>query len=550
MSLPEREENRDDYTDGIEKMKILMVAAENDALPGGKVGGIGDVVRDLPVGLAAAGHQVDVVTPAYGTFSELPGAEHVGKLQLMFYGQQHDVSVYKVPGKIPQNGVTLWVLDHPLFAAGGAGKIYCDDPNDRPFATDASKFALFCKAVAQAIIDDVFSDDASASLDVLHLHDWHAALLSVLREFDPSYRALQSIHTVYTIHNLALQGIRPMADDESSLRAWFPELEFDATKINDPRALHCINPTRAGINLSDRIHAVSPSYASEIQLASNPDQGFFGGEGLQQDLLRAADEGRLHGILNGCEYPGQTGNVMTPKELFLLCENELLKWLGDGPVVESAHIIASRRLAHRLSASNCEGEKQGSPFILSSVGRITDQKVLLLRQIMPDGQSALDHLLELLGDDGVFILLGSGDAQLEQFLTGIASVRKNFIFMKGYSEALSQSLYSSGDLFLMPSSFEPCGISQMLAMRAGQPCLVHSVGGLRDTVRDGKDGFAFIGDGLQNQAENMISCFELALKTKREKPELWAEISEAAAAVRFLWSEVVDDIVRLLYRSS
>ena len=526
-------------------MKILMVAAENDAIPGGKVGGIGDVVRDIPAALAAAGHQVDVVTPGYGAFSQQPGAKNVGTLQVMFAGAQQAVDVFRIPGKQPRDGVTLWVLEHPLFAAGGAGKIYCDDPGDRPFATDAGKFALFSASVAQALVEEIF-----AAVDVLHLHDWHAALVSVLRAFDPAYKPLQAIPTVYTIHNLALQGIRPLSDDESSLHAWFPDLEYDVEQLNDPRARHCINPMRAGINLSDKVHAVSPTYAREIQIASNPDQGFFGGEGLHEDLQRAAAEKRLHGILNGCEYPGESVPLLSVEKLYALCENELLKWLGKGPVVESAHLIASRRLAQLITACAASNDKQDKPFIVTSVGRITDQKVLLLRQTMPGGDTALDQLLKVLGDSGVFILLGSGEANLEQFLTGIAAEHQNFVFLKGYSDALSHSLYASGDLFLMPSSFEPCGISQMLSMRAGQPCLVHSVGGLSDTVRDGVDGFAFIGNNLQNQAENMISCFELALKTKQEKPDVWTQISVAAAAVRFLWSEVADDVVRLLYRGS
>jgi len=516
-------------------MKILMVAAENDAIPGGKVGGIGDVVRDLPSALAAKGHEVDVITPGYGAFSQLPGARQVGELQVTFRGHPEAVAIFKVPGKNPRERVTLWVLEHPLFAAGGEGQIYCDDPGDRPFATDASKFALFSVAVAQAVLDNTFADP-----DVLHLHDWHAAVLSVLRSFDPIYKALQSIHTVYTIHNLALQDIRPLAGDESALHSWFPDLDYDLEQLNDPRAPHCINPMRAGINLSDRVHAVSPTYAREIQLASNPEQGFFGGEGLQDDLQRAAAEGRLHGILNGCEYPGNTAPALSTRELFLLCENELLEWIGDKPIVESAHLIASRRLAHILAAYS-------EPLIVTSVGRITDQKVLLLRQVMPNGETALHHLLQVLGDEGIFILLGSGDAELEQFLTGVAAVTENFVFLKGYSEAISQNLYSSGDLFLMPSSFEPCGISQMLAMRAGQPCLVHGVGGLRDTVRDGVDGFAFTGENLQNQAENMIASFELALTIKRDKAKTWGKISAAAAARRFLWGDVADEVVRLLY---
>ncbi|MEH6580803.1 MAG: glycogen/starch synthase [Halioglobus sp.] len=523
-------------------MKILMAAAENDALPGGKVGGIGDVVRDIPVALAAAGHQVDVVTPGYGAFSNLPGAENVGSVEVMFCRHPHTVELFKVPGKTAKENVTLWVLEHPLFAAGGEGKIYCDDPGDRPFATDAGKFALFSVALAQAIVDDLLP-----AVDVLHLHDWHAAMVGVLRAFDPAYKALQSIHTVYTIHNLALQGVRPLSGDESSLHAWFPELDYDLEKLNDTRAPHCINPMRAGINLSDKVHAVSPTYAREIQRASDPERGFFGGEGLHADLQAAAGEGRLHGILNGCEYPAQTARPLSPGELFLLCENESLKWIGKNSIVESAHLIASRRLAQIISAANTAEKDQDQPCIITSVGRITDQKVLLLRQIMPDGATALDQLLDVLGDKGFFILLGSGDTELEQFLTEVASRRRNFIFLKGYSEALSHSLYSSGDLFLMPSSFEPCGISQMLAMRAGQPCLVHSVGGLSDTVRGGEDGFAFTGDSLQNQAENMIVSFELALKTKREDGATWEKISEAAAAARFLWSDVADEIVDQLY---
>lgn len=530
-------------------MKVLMVAAENDSIPGGKVGGIGDVVRDIPAALANAGHHVDVVTPGYGAFSKLPGSVQLGTLQVMFWGQLQSVGIFRVPGKKPDKNVTLWVLEHPLFAAGGSGTVYCDDPGDRPFATDANKFALFSVAVAQAIIDGMFTE-----IDVLHLHDWHAAMVSVLRAFDPKYQSLQSIHTVYTIHNLALQGIRPLADDESSLRAWFPNLNYLAKRLNDPRAPHCVNPMRAGINLSDKVHAVSPTYAREIQRASNPEQGFFGGEGLHEDLLQAAKEKRLHGILNGCEYPGPTAKKLSVSELLLQCEAQLLQWIARKPEVESAHLIGSRRIAHLLSSPRDAAESaQGlhkNPILVTSVGRITNQKMLLLRQGMRDGKSALDHILNALGDEGVLALLGSGNSELEQFLTEVASRRSNFVFLKGYSEGIPQILYSSGDLFLMPSSFEPCGISQMLAMRAGQPCLVHSVGGLSDTVRDGENGFSFNGDSLQTQAENMIKAFEAAVQMKLEDPVEYQKISSAAAAARFLWSDVADEVVRLLYRTS
>lgn len=523
-------------------MKILMAAAENDALPGGKVGGIGDVVRDIPLALAELGHTVEVVTPGYGTFSQARGAQWVVQLQVKFQGRWQPVDLFQVPAKASHNGVTHWVLEHPLFAVGGPGVIYCNDPDDRPFATDASKFALYCASVAQAIVDGVFQQ-----LDVLHLHDWHAALVSVLRAFDPSYAALKTIHTVYTIHNLALQGVRPLRNDESSLHSWFPDLHYEPELINDPRATDCINPMRAGINLCQKIQAVSPSYAGEIQVASKPEQGYYGGEGLEADLKKAAAKGRLHGILNGCEYPEQPPPRLALGELSELAERELLQWIGAAPTMQSAHHIAGLRLA-RLTATNTTTQQAGkAPFVVTSVGRLTAQKVLLLQHVMEDGETALDHLLNTLGSAGVLLLLGNGDARLEQFLTRVAARRDNFIFLKGYSETLSNAVYASGDLFLMPSSFEPCGISQMLAMRAGQPCLVHGVGGLKDTVRDRKDGFVFAGDSLASQAGNMIKTFRTALNTWQKKPKTWASLAAAAAAARFTWRDAADEVIRHLY---
>lgn len=553
-------------------MKILMAAAENDALPKGKVGGIGDVVRDIPLALADIGQDVDVVMPGYGSLSKLPNAQHITSLEVMFGGQNQTVNIFKVildnlstksSKSSSKDKVTQWVIEHPLFAIGGIGKIYCDDPENRPFASDATKFALFSASVAKAIVSGVFG-----KIDVLHLHDWHTAMVSVLRAYDPEYQALQSIKTVYTIHNLALQGIRPLDGDESSLKAWFPYLSFDENQINDPRYAHCFNPMRAGINLSDKVHAVSPTYAKEILLPSKPEQGYFGGEGLETDLQRAADSHKLHGILNGCEYPSLEQNldssldknvdssadsdehVINPldiDDLITLCENEILKWVEDKPLVDNAHLMALTRLKQisNKRVSNKKAPKQ--PIILTSVGRITDQKVRLFQQVMQNGRTALEQLLTHLSDDGVFILLGSGDKKLENFLTHIASLHENFIFLKGYSQTLSESLYVAGDLFLMPSSFEPCGISQMLAMRAGQPCLAHSVGGLSDTIIDHENGFTFTGDNPLHQAENMLNCFQSAITLKKQQPKNWHQISSNALSARFLWRDVAQDYVKLLY---
>jgi starch synthase len=520
-------------------MNILMAAAENDALPRGKVGGIADVVRDIPLALANTGQKVNVVMPGYGSLSKLPGAKNISTLQVMFGGQIQSIEIFKISLDKQHKNVTQWVIEHPLFAIGGIGKIYCDDPDNRPFASDATKFALFSSAVAKAIVSDVFG-----KIDILHLHDWHTAMVSVLRAYDPEYQALRDIKTVYTIHNLALQGIRPIDGDVSSLKAWFPNLSFDYDQISDPRYHNCINPMRSGIKLSDKVHAVSPTYAKEILSSSNIEYGYFGGEGLENDLRFAADTGKLHGILNGCEYPDKDNYRLTLNELIELSEEEVIKWIAEKPLVDSAHLIAVTRLKQLTEKKHKE-----IPLILTSVGRITDQKIRLFQQLMPDGKTALEHLLTKLSDEGVFILLGSGDNKLEDFLTKIASKRSNFIFLKGYSEALSESIYSSGDLFLMPSSFEPCGISQMLSMRAGQPCLAHRVGGLADTITHNLNGFTFNGDTPLHQAENMLSCFESVLKEKKKNPKAWNSISKNALNARFFWQDAARNYIEHLYKS-
>jgi starch synthase len=124
-------------------MKILMIAAENGALPGGKVGGIGDVIRDLPAALAAVGHRVTVLTPSYGRFAALPGTEQLAVLEAAFGGRRETLRLHRL-APIGDSPVDNLVLDHPRFAAGGKGSIYHDDGDERPFATDASSFALFC----------------------------------------------------------------------------------------------------------------------------------------------------------------------------------------------------------------------------------------------------------------------------------------------------------------------------------------------------------------------------------------------------------------------
>ena len=521
-------------------MNILMVAAENDALEGAKVGGIADVVRDIAPALAQRGHRVNVVLPGYQSLSEQGGSHRIARVQVKFWDRVETVDLFTVPGRSPTEGVTQWVLEHPLFAAAGKGRVYCDDPPDRPFATDASKFALFSAAAAEAAQQGLFG-----KLTIIHLHDWHAATLALLRAFDPVYASLKAIRTVYSIHNLALQGIRPFDGDISAVHAWFPGLQMNYELVKDPRYADCINLMRVGINLCDAVHAVSPTYVTEITRPSHPEQVFFGGEGLDPDLLTAQHHGRLLGILNGAEYEQPIAPKLDSEldTLLLEAEERLLSWMAREPYCHSSHIIALGRIQQWLRQIDGK-DKQ---MLFTSVGRLTDQKVLLLRQQMPNGKSLLDNLLHQIKGRARFVLLGSGDPMLEQFLLEVAGRHGHFIFLRGFSIDLSDYLYRAGDLFLMPSSFEPCGISQMLAMRAGQPCLVHAVGGLADTVEDGVTGFSFTGESLHQQCQAMLDTTERAIAAYQKTPA-WNEICAQAAAQRFLWSDAAAQYEQKLYQ--
>lgn len=528
------------------KKNILMVAAENDALPNAKVGGIGDVVRDIPIALAREECQVQVVLPDYGHFSKMPSTQKIAAFQVNFAGKQEEVHLFKVKGKqllqsyLDEVGpaITYWALGHSYFSPCGDGAVYCNDGSERPFATDASKYAFFCAAVAQVCVEGGFGQ-----LDVVHLHDWHAALILVLREYDPAYASLKNLPMVYTIHNLSLQGVRPFSGDGSSLETWYPHLNYDRSRICDPRATHCINPMRAGITLADKIHTVSPSYAQEIQRPSLTARGIYGGEGLEQDLMLANAQGKLIGILNGCEYPeGRKYKIENKNNLANIIIESLIGWVSKSPVVASCHWMAQKRIYLWL-----QNKERG--FIVTSVGRITGQKVRLFKEIVDKstGASLLDAILERLGTNGAFFLLGSGTAEYEQFFLEISARHPNFIYLQGYSDALSQALYNNGDLFIMPSSFEPCGISQMLAMRAGQPCLVHAVGGLNDTVEDGVTGFSFSGQDSVEQAQNCAQKFADILALHDSNPKAFQKIATAAKAARFSWEQVAKDYIDKLY---
>ncbi|WP_298484207.1 glycogen synthase [uncultured Maribacter sp.] len=506
---------------------FLFVAAENDALYNCKAGGMGDVVRDVPRQIASRGDKAHVVVPSYGRLHQ----EGTLKTTLTFNlrSTTYIAELYEVNPKKNFDNIHYYVIHHPEIEAGDIAHIYHNDPTE-PFYTDAIKYFIFCTAVAEAIKNEAFG-----KIDIVHMHDWHTSLLLFLKKFHGGYRVLEKARFVYSIHNLAIQGIRPFEDNYSSVKNWFPDIPYDTESLKDYRYSDCINLMAVGIRFADAVHTVSPSYKEDILNASNPPE-FIGGEGLEEDLKKADNEGRLIGILNGSNYK----NIRTAEKgkIYLITINAIFKWLQEESKKYKADFLAhtGEKMAKYLL--------EPPEFICSSVARLTEQKFYFFKR-SPD--AFVEILKKLKKINGAFILLGTGAPDYEELFRKISYEHENFIFINGQSEDVIDAIYLESNLYFMPSLFEPCGISQMLAMRNGNPCLVHHTGGLKDTVSHLKTGFSFDGTTYEEKIKNMLAVFDLALNTYFKENVKWKKIQDNAKKMRFTWEKSVDEYYKLLY---
>uniref|UniRef100_UPI004049CA75 glycogen synthase n=1 Tax=Flavobacterium sp. TaxID=239 RepID=UPI004049CA75 len=508
-------------------INFLFVAAENDAIPKCKAGGMGDVVRDVPRQISERGDSAHVIVPAYSRL-HIDG-QFIMDLHLNLRGENYTAELYKVEPKKEFDNLHHYVIHHPEIEAGDIAHIYHNDPEE-PFYTDAIKYFIFCTAVAEAVKENAFD-----TIDIIHLHDWHSSLLLFLRKYHSSYSILKQIRFVYTIHNLAIQGIRPFENNYSSVRNWFPDIELDYNGLMDYRYQDCINLMAVGVRLADAVHTVSPSYKEDVLLPSNPPD-FIGGEGLEADLKKADLEGRLFGILNGANY----NNIRSAAsgKLYRNTVRALFGWLQ-----EESKKYKYDFLAHTGEKIMDYVEKKPD-FIVSSVARLTEQKFYYIMR-SPD---AFVKILEKLDRvNGIFMLLGTGAPEYEDLFRKLSYKHRNFIFTNGQSEDLIDSIYLESDLYFMPSLFEPCGISQMLAMRNGHPCLVHHTGGLKDTVEHLVTGFAFNGKTTDEKIENMVNSFDVVIDMFTNNKPAWNKIKANAKKQRFTWEKSVDDYYKLLY---
>ncbi|HEY7958388.1 MAG TPA: glycogen synthase GlgA [Polyangia bacterium] len=467
-------------------MRVLHVASE--IAPYAKTGGLADVLGALPAALARLKTEVMVVAPRYRAID--PDRFGLGRwlstVPVPLGDGTIEVGVYE--GTPPGGArVRLFFIDHPpSFDRDG---LY-GPPGGGDFPDNARRFTLLGRAAL------ALAAHLGLWPDILHGHDWQAG--PALLYARSTHGDLRPPRTVFTVHNLAFQGLFP----ESTVE----ELGF-------PRALYHpdgyefygqVSLLKAGLVLADRITTVSPSYAKEIQ---TPEQGC----GLD-GLLRARAD-RLVGILNGVDY-----EVWSPEHDRYL------------PAGYSKDALGGKRRC-KLELQRAFGLPLSADTPLSgSVSRLTEQKGfdLLL--------GALPHILE---GDAQVALLGTGDPELERALIALAARHPKKLAVRiGYDEALAHLIEAGSDLFLMPSRYEPCGLNQLYSLRYGTPPVVRATGGLDDTIVDYEPrsrsgtGYKFV----ETTAPALTSAWRRALHTYRETPSEHQALQRRGMAQDFSWA--------------
>ncbi|MEQ8155700.1 MAG: glycogen synthase GlgA [Clostridiaceae bacterium] len=460
-------------------MKVLFVTSE--AEPFAKTGGLGDVAGALPKDLKKLGVDIRVIMPYYKSIKD------------KYYDKLKFVKWFMVPVawrtsycgiyEYELDGVKYYFIDNEQYFGRDGLYGYFDE---------AERFGFFSRAVLQTMKEIDFQ------ADIIHANDWQTGMIPVLLKLeyvaDPFYRSMK---TVYSIHNLLYRGMF----DPHILQSIFGYnmIPFENGSLEFYGA---VSYMKGGINYSDRISTVSPSYAAEIQTPSY-------GEGLD-GLLRSRSN-VLSGILNGIDY--EAYNPETDKYIF---KNYSIDTLED-------KYVNKEKLQKEL----------GLPVdkdipIIAIVSRLTNQKGINLVAEISD---------TLLQKDVQFVILGTGDYFYEEHFKNLKYRYHNKVSANiRFSNDLAHKIYAGSDMFLMPSLFEPCGLGQLIALRYGTVPIVRETGGLKDTVipynecTGEGDGFSF----MNYSSWELMNTIEYALKCYKDK-KVWNKIIESAMKKENSW---------------
>ena len=483
------------------KLQVLFAGAELSPLV--KVGGLADVMGSLPPALSKLGIKVSIIIPFYGSIGKKYKAKLVKKnLSVIIDNKKTSFDLYST--KLPNTSIVVYLIKHKFFSGQqiytGSRK-YLKGGKYTRSVRDIDRFVLFSKAVVESI------KTMKWKIDVLHCHDWHTALIpTFVDEYNVEFADFHNVKTLYTIHNLANQGITGLdVVDYAALHNKLTPAIMEDYYDKDGRVIDLM---KIGILSADHINTVSPNYAQEILTKEY-------GEGLEKYLLRRKKH--LQGIINGLDL-----NLFNPQKDKFVKHKYNNKTVFKNKVKNKEHLQRTSKL-----------KVDSSIPVLGLVSRLVKQKGLDI--LVP----ALDRLLKK--KDVQVVVLGTGQKDYEHALQDLAKkypdkLKANITF----SLDLAQKIYAGSDFFLMPSKFEPCGLGQMIAMRYGTAPIVRQTGGLKDTVKHNKTGLVFKNYNIKT----MTAIMEKALRIYKNKAKM-KKMVRTIMREDFSWNRSAKDYLKL-----
>lgn len=471
--------------------RILMVASEG--LPFIKSGGLADVVGSLPQELVKKGHEVRVIMPMYLKIAQKFHEE-------MQLETQYSVSIayHEVPVNIwstTRKEVKFYFVEH---------KGYFERDGLYGYIDDGERFAYFQKAVLEML------NQLNYFPEIMHCHDWHTGMLPAMckegHSFDERYR---NIRFVYTIHNLAFQGNFGPEMLDSCLG-----LDYRIFDNGNVRYDGGISFMKSGILYADKVTTVSPTYSQEILTPQY-------GEHMEMVLnIRKYD---LWGITNGIDI--EMWNPMSDP---------------DVPYHYNKVNVAKEKKENKMALQKELGlTVDPNVMLVGAVSRLTWQKGFYLM---------MEKLSEICAMPIQVAILGSGESGIEEKMRQLEEGNKGKIaFYNGYSDSLAHRIYAASDLFLMPSLFEPCGISQLISMRYGTLPLVRETGGLKDTVTPYNE-FDKTGNGFSfanYNSDEMVQVMYNAIDVYYNRPEDWKILVRNAMNTDVSWEKSAETYCQL-----
>ncbi len=465
-------------------MKIVHVASE--LFPYMKTGGLADAVAALGAALADNGHEVSVFIPGYRAALEHKDAAGATRTLRFKVELANDFLSGEVRVFSPRKNLRVHLICREEFfdrrAPYGNG--------ERDYEDNAERFIFFCKAVVEMLrLGDL-------QADVVHCHDWQAALLPVLlRESERRHGVTLALKTIFTIHNIAYQGVFPA---KTFARTNLPD---ELYHIDGLEYYSQINLMKGGILFADRVTTVSPRYAKEIQTSEF-------GCGLDGVVQTRADD--IVGLLNGVDNA-----IWNPAVDPLL------------PARFSAGNLAGKKICRAELLKRCGFAAEFTGPIFGMICRLTEQKGV---------DFVLANAAFFIAQDCRLVVLGSGDKRMEEELRDLASVAPQKVYLAAkLDEPMSHLIEAGSDFFVMPSVFEPCGLNQMYSQVYGTVPVVSRVGGLADTVID-TDENPRTGTGLmcEPNAASLRDALQRALMLFADRPR-YAAVQQRGMAKDFSW---------------